>query len=57
MLPNRVAAVKKIDKVKPPRSFSDKDEWRAVLETLQASGLLAYSAASDEITLTPAVDA
>ena len=44
-------AVKKIDPVKPPRGFGDKDEWKAALLALQSAGKLAYSVESDTITL------
>ena len=44
-------AVKKIDTVKPPRSFGDKDEWKAVLKALQEAGKLTYSEQNDTILL------
>ena len=45
------AAVRKIDPVKPARAFGDKDEWTAVLTTLQAAGKLTYIAESDTVEL------
>ena len=45
------AAVRKLDKVRPARSFGDKDEWKAVLAALQEAGKLTYSALNDEITI------
>ena len=33
------------------RSFSDKDEWRAVLKVLQEVGKLTYSEETDSISL------
>ena len=45
------AAVKQLDKVKPARSFGDKDEWKAALEALQQVGTLSYVALHDQITL------
>ena len=45
------AAVKTIDPVKPPRAFSDKDEWKAVLMSLQTAGKLTYFVDSDTIVL------
>ena len=45
------AAVKKLDKVKPQRSFGDKEEWKTVLTAMQAAGKLTYSAEKDEISM------
>ena len=46
------AAVKALDKkVKPVRSFGDKDEWRAALAGLQDAGKLTYSAHNNTITM------
>ena len=36
------SAVEKLDKVKPARSFRDKDEWKAVLSHLATTGVLTY---------------
>ena len=49
-------AVKKIDTVKPARSFGDKDEWKAAFMVLQEAGNLIYLAQSDTITFPPAPD-
>ena len=43
------AAVKQLDKVKPARSFGDKDEWKAVLSHLATTGVLTYDETSDSI--------
>ena len=43
--------MEKLDKVKPKRSFRDKDEWKAVLERLATAGILTYIEASDSIVL------
>jgi hypothetical protein len=43
------ANVKNMDSAK--RSFSDKDEWRAVLKVLQEVGKLTYSEETDSISL------
>ena len=44
-------AVRKIDKVKPPRAFGNKDEWSDVLTALEKAGKLTYNRASDVVTL------
>ena len=43
--------VKKIDTVKPARSFGDKEEWKQVLIALQAAGKLTYEVGSDTVVL------
>ena len=45
------SAVEKLDKVKPARSFRDKDEWKAVLSHLATTGVLTYDETSDTIVL------
>ena len=44
-------AVEKFDKVKPSRSFRDKDEWKAALRLLSDAQQLTYIEASDSIML------
>ena len=44
-------AVRKLDMVKPVRSFGDKDEWKAALGHLATAGVLTYIEASDSIVL------
>ena len=43
--------VRSIDKVKPQRTFGDKDEWKKLLSSLQQEGMLSYSELTDNITL------
>ena len=43
--------MKKLDKVKPDRSFGDKDEWKAVLAALQQAGKLSYVELNDQINM------
>ena len=43
------AAVKKLDKVKPARSFGG--EWKTVLEALQQAGKLSYVVLDDQISM------
>ena len=47
-------AVKMIDKVRPVRSFGDRDEWVKVLKDLHDQGKLIYVAGSDTIELSEA---
>ena len=44
-------AVKTIDKVRPQRSFGDRDEWDKVLNQLHKDGKLIYNSSGDTITL------
>ena len=50
-------AVRKLDKVKPPRTFGDKDEWKAALRLLSDAGKLTYIEATDSIVLQAAEEA
>ena len=43
--------MRKLDKVKPVRSFGDKNEWKATLDCLATAGVLTYIEASDSIVL------
>ena len=43
--------MRKLDRVKPQRSFGDKDEWKAALGRLATAGVLTYIEASDSIVL------
>ena len=45
------AAVKKLDKVKPARSFGDKEEWKAALAALQQAGKLSYVELNDQVNM------
>ena len=49
--------MRKLDKVKPPRTFGDKDEWKAALRLLSDAGKLTYIEATDSIVLQAAEEA
>ena len=51
------AAVRKVDPVKPARTFPDKEEWKQVLLELQAAGTLTYQMDSDTVFLPVAATA
>ena len=39
------------DKVKPARSFGDKEEWKAALAALQQAGKLSYVELNDQVNM------
>ena len=44
------SAVQKLDMVKPKRSFSDREEWKRILERLTSAGKIIYNEETDTIS-------